>query len=442
LYFCSFSDLSSPQYLNLDDAPAFNLKESMADHVLRDRETELQRSRKLSVADRKKAAKLQGSKTSSANSGKGKSGKKTKTKRSKVNEDEEEQHYWAEQDEIDEEDESHSRLRDAQRDAEGEGDEDSEVSGVALALLQPRSASKRAWKKSKKLQDEESEKVEESEPVSIPPHKKQSKSKLIFFDSIFVFNVTISSESDSAVVKSVTKSRVRHVAVNSIPAPSPAESDLFDSHPDKDTATLSLLTKEWEKTKKPLLHLSTEVVDSYKDLLMQSPDTPKDVIALDSLSWYLMMDQIKDEKEFDARLKTFKGKRFVGKSRLLWVVYGFSHFAVLDISLTDRVIKVYDSIPKIAKKWVTDRLHRLLRSVAGGKDDFRVEVKKCAEQVNCDDCGVYAMANMRLLLFGRPVTHKLMAGKHMGDARRESAVAELRLKFFNEYMGKKLSKWL
>lgn len=295
----------------------------MADHVLRDRGTELQRSRKLSVADRKKAAKSQGSKTSSANSGKGKSGKKTKTKRSKGDEDEEEQHYWAEQDEIDEEDESHSRLRDAQRDAEGEEDEDSEVSGVALALLQPRSASKRAWKKSKKLQDEESEKVEESEPLSIPPHKKQSKSKLIFFDSIFVFNVTISSESDSAVVKSVTKSRVRHVAVDSVPAPSSAESDLFDSHPDKDIATLqaSCLAKGWEKMKKPLWHLSTEVVDSYQDLLMQSPDTPKDVIALGSLSWYLMMDQIKDEKEFDARLKTFKGKRFVGKSRLLFTAF-------------------------------------------------------------------------------------------------------------------------
>ena len=93
---------------------------------------------------------------------------------------------------------------------------------------------------------------------------------------------------------------------------------------------------------------------------------------------------------------------------------GFSHFAVLDISLTERVIKVYDSIPGIAKKWVTGRIHRLLRSVVGGQDDFRVEVKKCAEQVNGDDCGVYAMANMRMLLFGLLATLQVDGWKTHG----------------------------
>lgn len=126
----------------MNDAPAFNLEKSIADHVLRDRGTELQRSKKLSVADRKKAAKSQGSETSAMEKG----SRKTNTKRSKGDEDDEEQRYWEEQDEIDEEDEAHSRLRDAHRDAEVEGDEGSEVSGVALALLQPRSVSKRAWK--------------------------------------------------------------------------------------------------------------------------------------------------------------------------------------------------------------------------------------------------------------------------------------------------------
>ena len=216
-------------------------------------------------------------------------------------------------------------------------------------------------------------------------------------------------------MKSVAKSRVRRVVVDNVPASSSAEIVAYDS---QDVAAIqaSRLAKDWKKMKEPLWHLSTEVVDSYQDILMQSPHAPKDVIARGSLYWFNLMHE-KDEKEFDARLKAFKGKRFEGKSRILWIVYGFSHFAVLDISLTERVIKVYDSIPGIAKKWVTGRLQRFLRSVAGGEDDFRVEVKKCAEQVNCDDCGVYAMANMRMLLFGLPVTHKLMAGKHVGDYR-------------------------
>ena len=244
--------------------------------------------------------------------------------------------------------------------------------------------------KSKKLQDEESEKVEESEPVSVPPRKKQSKSKKqpkhkqIFirlrFNFAITFNFIISSESaSSAKVKSVAKSRVRRVAVDNIPAPSSAEIVAYDS---QDVAALkaSRLAKDWKKMKEPLWHLSTEVVDPYQDILMQGPHAPKDVTAHD---WFNLMHE-KDEKEFDARLKAFKGKRFEGKSRILWIVYGFSHFAVLDISLI-RVIMVYDSILKTAKKWVTGRLQRLLRFVAGGEDDFRVEVKRCAEQVNCDD---------------------------------------------------------
>ena len=52
------------------------------------------------------------------------------------------------------------------------------------------------------------------------------------------------------------------------------------------------------------------------------------------------------------------------------------------------------------------------------------------------------MANMRMLLFGLPVTHKSMAGKHTKDDDRKSVVAKLRLKFFSEYTRKKLSKWL
>ena len=80
IVFLYFSDSIFLQYLNLNDAPAFNLEKSIADHVLRDRGTELQRSKKLSVADRKKAAKSQGSETSAMEKG----SRKTKTKRARV----------------------------------------------------------------------------------------------------------------------------------------------------------------------------------------------------------------------------------------------------------------------------------------------------------------------------------------------------------------------
>ena len=246
-------------------------------------------------------------------------------------------------------------------------------------------------------------------------------------------------------MKPATISRVRRVAVESASPPRSKAIDVsvFDSpHGAADAEDHKLRLKEdWKAMKVPLYHLSTEVVDSYQKLLIESPEMPKDVLTLDSLYWYVLMHQVKAGEEFQARVETFKGKRFDGKTRVLWVVYGFGHFAVLDISLTKKRIEVYDSIPDMAKEWVTPRLQRLLRSVVGGKVNFAVELKESAQQVNYDDCGVYAMANMRSLLFGREVFPKSMVGKHMGNARRESEVTKLRLKFFKEYTERKLSKW-
>ena len=97
--------------------------------------------------------------------------------------DEEEEHYWDDQEAIDEEEDSYARLRDAQREIEDkeeeEEEEESEASGVALALLQPRSASKRAWKKSEKLQDAEDVEEVHADPVIVPPRKKPTKSKVV-----------------------------------------------------------------------------------------------------------------------------------------------------------------------------------------------------------------------------------------------------------------------
>ena len=116
------------------------MKKSMDDHVFRDRATELQRAKKLSAADRKKEAKLQASKAPAATQAKGNTKGKTTEKRKKEDVDEEEEHYWDDQEAIDEEEDSYARLRDAQREIVDE-EEESEASGVALALLQPRSAS-------------------------------------------------------------------------------------------------------------------------------------------------------------------------------------------------------------------------------------------------------------------------------------------------------------
>ena len=160
------------------------MKKSMDDHVFRDRATELQRAKKLSAADRKKEAKLQASKAPAATQAKGNTKGKTTEKRKKEDVDEEEEHYWDDQEAIDEEEDSYARLRDAQREIVDE-EEESEASGVALALLQPRSASKRAWKKSEKLQDAEEVEEAHADPVIVPPRKKPTKSKEAFFNFHF-----------------------------------------------------------------------------------------------------------------------------------------------------------------------------------------------------------------------------------------------------------------
>ncbi len=199
---------------------------------------------------------------------------------------------------------------------------------------------------------------------------------------------------------------------------------------------------DWDTLLKPLSHLTTEVVDSYLEMLKESPNAPKNVVLLNSMYWSVLISQV-DDATFRSKMARFKGrdgKRFEGKRRILWAVHGFAHFAVLDISLENRNIRVFDSVKEIAPKWVTPRLQQLLCSIVGAKDDFQVLLPKCCQQVNSDDCGVYAMANLRSLLFQRKMDNKSMVGEHLGH-RRAEAVKKLRKKFFDEFKERRLSEW-
>ena len=74
------------------------------------------------------------------------------------------------------------------------------------------------------------------------------------------------------------------------------------------------------------------------------------------------------------------------------------------------------------------------------KKKFKVEYVACRQQGNGTDCGVYAMANTRSLLFGRDVNGEGMPGSHMGK-NKETAVTELRTKFAKELTSSRLSEW-
>jgi Ulp1 family protease len=190
------------------------------------------------------------------------------------------------------------------------------------------------------------------------------------------------------------------------------------------------------------IRLSQFVVDEYVDLLKEQPNVSGDVVILSCCYW-LVLD-FSPANDLKKRVKDFckhNEKKFLGKNRILWPVVVRGHFALLDISIKERTVLVYDSSRPMAKGWVPvdSFLHQLLVAAFPGKK-FKVEFPDCRQQVNNDDCGVYTMANLRSLLFNRDVNGAGMPGSHMKQ-KRAGAVMDMRLKIFRELNARELSEW-
>jgi len=203
---------------------------------------------------------------------------------------------------------------------------------------------------------------------------------------------------------------------------------------------------DWSSLKTERAHLTNQVVDAYLELLRTHLKSDSGVVVLNTSYWNVL--HTVDEDRFQTvLLPAFKKKHEKQTTRILWAVHGFGHFAVLVILVKECRIDVYDSIKKCSKRWVPDsncRLQQLLCNVFPGKNGkgatFAVKYPNCRQQVNSDDCGVYAMANVRSLLFKRDINGNGMPGSHLGK-KRPAAVMALRKKFLAEFSKKKLSKW-
>ncbi len=183
-------------------------------------------------------------------------------------------------------------------------------------------------------------------------------------------------------------------------------------------------------------------MDEYADLLKEQLNTPKGTVILSCCTW-LVFDSC-PAKNLQKRVQDFcdhNKSDFAKKHRILWPALGRNHFALLDISIEERTVHVYDSISPMSKGWVPNDsfLHDLLVAVFPGKK-FNVEFPACRQQVNSDDCGVYAMANLRSLLFNRDVNGAGMPGRHL-KKKRAAAVMDMRMKIFRELSARKLSEW-
>jgi hypothetical protein len=182
------------------------------------------------------------------------------------------------------------------------------------------------------------------------------------------------------------------------------------------------------------------VVDDYAELLKEHSAVPKDVIVF-SCSYWSVFAAANDLKERVNESRKHHKREFLGKSVILWPVVGRDHFALLEILIKDRIVRVYDSIRSMAKGWVPKDcfLHTLLLAYFPGKK-FMVQFPECRQQVNSDDCGVYTMANLRSRLFNKDVNGPGMPGSHMKQ-KRTGAVMDMRLKMWRELTERKLSEW-
>ena len=152
-------------------------------------------------------------------------------------------------------------------------------------------------------------------------------------------------------------------------------------------------------------HIVQGLVDDYASLLRPTLPNTTTTRLLDSIQW-TQLHTVSDERF--STLAALFCKKFKGISRIIWPVVGRNHYAVLDI-YENAVIDVYDSVQTMGPGWITDRLVTLLKALHGDSTDttFRntltIRYPACHQQVNADDCGVFAMANMQSLVKGTDV---------------------------------------
>ena len=174
LFFFSPHYLVLSKYVNLKERPPFNLEAALAEHSSRDRKTELERAKKVTLSSRKAEAKLLRSEAG---------GEKKKQKRCAADcDDDDDDDDDDEDDDYDEDEEAEIEMEDAENkkalDRMRDEDSDnfsSEDSNVASSLFQQRSASKRQIKMSAKL-EEHSAVVEELE---VAEEKEQARAKTV-----------------------------------------------------------------------------------------------------------------------------------------------------------------------------------------------------------------------------------------------------------------------
>lgn len=181
--------------------------------------------------------------------------------------------------------------------------------------------------------------------------------------------------------------------------------------------------------------VSDAIVDQYVALLRTM--APASFQIENCASWQKINGQQLVRTELAKRWGN--GQRFAGKDTIVWTMYGQSHFAVCIIRIQAREIEILDSIKDT--KWDTGKLKEFLHAVFGEPFIDSSVVQKSRQQVNHNDCGVYAMANARSIVEERDVQDKRMSGSHQKDSARKRQVREIRKLFASELREGTLKEW-
>ena len=181
--------------------------------------------------------------------------------------------------------------------------------------------------------------------------------------------------------------------------------------------------------------VSHAVVDTFVDLLRQlaRPD-----VQIEKCETWMKINGTKLIR--DELVKRWEiAKRFRNKKTILWTMIGGSHFALCKVDLTQREIRIYDSIK--STKWSTVKLKAFLKSIFGDAFTDYTGQQYSRQQKNNDDCGVYTMANLRSIVEGKDVRHRRMFGDHQTDTTRKKKVVEMREKMTRELQNQVLEAW-
>lgn len=190
-------------------------------------------------------------------------------------------------------------------------------------------------------------------------------------------------------------------------------------------------------------HVANTVVDDYVQLLKRylANAWPKGTLVETTARWVQFgTDMETRRKSLDALFA--QKNRLDGITRVLWPTYKYmgnsGHFALLVIDVEKRSIRLLDSIAGI--KWDLSWVQGLLRRAFGWKANARVEIVKCRQQGNSDDCGVYIMGNLRSFLGDVDFNDERMPGTHLDFDEKTAAVLALRAHFAAELRRGKLIK--